>query len=205
MSPKTSSHSTPLPKCTLLTCLEFAFSNPPHLPLLLCFSYEITSSLPPHQTPSPSKAPFPRLLKYFTCGRLGRAGPRAQGTANACRWREQHSRGARLCSLSHCFLSICIFATPMQHNCGTFWDLELWWQLHGHTIDLTPWITLLLVGFYAHPSYRWACMLDAHQTHLLVNLEGGESVKRPKGRRSPKRLQTSTRRAPWLLVSYNIF
>ena len=51
---------------------------PLDLPFLihLFFPASVMKSLP-HQTPTPAEAPFPRLLKYFTCGRQGRAGPRA--------------------------------------------------------------------------------------------------------------------------------
>ena len=79
MSPKTSSHSTPLPKCTLLTCLEFAFSNPPHLPLLLCFSYEITPFSPPTSDTQPIQSTLSTALEVFHMWAPGasQAGPRA--------------------------------------------------------------------------------------------------------------------------------
>ena len=66
MSPKTSSHSTQLTECT--PCIPFLFLLP-----LLCFSYDIPS-YSPHHTSTSARAPFLRLLKYFTCGHLGRVG-----------------------------------------------------------------------------------------------------------------------------------
>ena len=57
--------------------------NAPHcldFPIHLFFRASVMKSppsLPPHHTPTSAEAPFPRLLKYFTCGRPGRAGPRA--------------------------------------------------------------------------------------------------------------------------------